>query len=965
MDEAERPATEADRLELLTQGIRDFARALTEPRRLLDVVVERAASVLDCAAVVLLLREDGQSLAPFAVFHADPRVVNAIQELAGGEAPPLSTSHPVVETLRAEDHILQHEFSDEFVRRRFPRAGDVARFARLQVQSWVGVPMLAGGSLVGVLNLMRLGPAARRFEQADVGLARSLAEAAGLALAHARLLQSDRLVLAERERIAERLRLLTRLSKEFAAATGDYRELLRLVARRTGEALSDACVIRMLSADGTSLVDLEVSYLRQPEQAAATIGELRARPNRLGHGVSGRVAETGQSLLISAPTAAELARKLELDAQYAGMLEAAGVTSIVCVALRVEARVAGVILLSRQAGAAPFDEHDRELLEDVAAHAALAITNARLLAQAKGEVQARVKLTERLRALSVAARDFASAQGDTTAVLDRVSSRVGEILGDMCVIRLLEPDGTHLGSLGSVYHPDPAQMEALRVSLLAERIAVGAGLTGKVVATGQPVFISEEPAGVIPSQVEPRYRSLSERLDLRGTIIVPLLAAGRILGAIGVSRGGAGRAYEQDDLELLQNLAAHASLAIVNSQLLEASKRELSERMQTEQVLRRGFLEAAPDAVVISDTAGTIVLVNSQAESLFGYTRAELVGAPTEILLAERLRQKQRTGRAEFVREPTRRTVGAGGDVVGRRKDGAEFLIEVTVSPIVSPDGTMLLASAIRDVTERQRELDERRRKIEEADRLKSEFLANMSHELRTPLNAIIGFATLMRAGKTGPIGEAQKEYLGDILNSSRHLLQLINDVLDLSKVESGKLDVYAELVEPGQVLSEVLDIVRALAVERGLTLDRHVDAELGRVRTDPRLLKQVLYNFLSNAIKFTGEGGRVSTRITAEGDMFRLAVTDTGIGIKPQDVGRLFTAFRQLDSGSNKKYAGTGLGLSLTKRIVELQGGRVEVESTFGTGSTFSAILPRESSARMRRPSTVNAPVSQKPSER
>jgi nitrogen-specific signal transduction histidine kinase len=251
----------------------------------------------------------------------------------------------------------------------------------------------------------------------------------------------------------------------------------------------------------------------------------------------------------------------------------------------------------------------------------------------------------------------------------------------------------------------------------------------------------------------------------------------------------------------------------------------------------------------------------------------------------------------------------------------------------------MLVSAAIRDITERKR-LAER---MLEANRLKSEFLANMSHELRTPLNAIIGFAELMHKGRVGPVSSEHQEYLGDILTSSRHLLRLINDVLDLAKVESGKMEFRPEVVDVGKLIGEVRDILRGLAASKRLQLETSLPPDLGPVTADPARLKQVLYNYLSNAIKFTPEGGRVTLSASPAGpDLFRVEVRDTGIGVSPENLGKLFVEFQQLDASAAKKYQGTGLGLALTKRIVEAQGGRVEVQSVPGRGSTFAAILPR-----------------------
>ncbi len=240
-------------------------------------------------------------------------------------------------------------------------------------------------------------------------------------------------------------------------------------------------------------------------------------------------------------------------------------------------------------------------------------------------------------------------------------------------------------------------------------------------------------------------------------------------------------------------------------------------------------------------------------------------------------------------------------------------------------------------------ELEEKNRLVERASRMKSEFLANMSHELRTPLNGIIGFAELMHDGKLGAVASNHKEYLGDILSSARHLLGLINDILDLAKVETGKIAFHPEPVMLSRLVGEVRDIVSASAARKHVAIEVETDPAVENLVLDPGKLKQVLYNYLSNALKFTDDHGRITVRAVAEpGECLRIEVQDDGIGIRPEDMERLFVEFHQLDSTSTKKYPGTGLGLALTKRIVEAQGGRVGARSAYGRGSTFYAILPR-----------------------
>jgi PAS domain S-box-containing protein len=365
-----------------------------------------------------------------------------------------------------------------------------------------------------------------------------------------------------------------------------------------------------------------------------------------------------------------------------------------------------------------------------------------------------------------------------------------------------------------------------------------------------------------------------------------------------------------------------------------------------------GLLETVPDAILMINNTGRIVLVNGQAEALFGYQREELLGLPIEMLLPERFRHIHMGHRTHYLGEPKTRPMGAGLDLYARRKDATEFPVEISLSPLQTEEDLFVM-SAIRDITDQKKleeqlfrkneELEQQNHRVREANRLKSEFLANMSHELRTPLNGIIGFAEIMHDAKVGPVSAEHKEYLGDILTSARHLLQLINDILDLSKVEAGKMEFSPGPLDPKTVVAEVSDIVRALAAKKRIRLRSEIDPALGDIVADPRSLKQILYNYLSNAIKFTPEDGQIVVRVAAEGaSHFRVEVEDTGVGIQPHDMARLFAEFRQLASGPGKEHPGTGLGLALTKKIVEAQGGRVGANSTALRGSTFYAVLPR-----------------------
>lgn len=270
------------------------------------------------------------------------------------------------------------------------------------------------------------------------------------------------------------------------------------------------------------------------------------------------------------------------------------------------------------------------------------------------------------------------------------------------------------------------------------------------------------------------------------------------------------------------------------------------------------------------------------------------------------------------------------------------LFVGFTVMVVVALVLLARLARRARELSDANDTLALRNAEVMRADRAKTDFLATMSHELRTPLNGIIGFAELMHDGRVGAVSERHHEYLGDILTSAQHLRRLIDDVLDLSKVEAGMLDIRPEPVDVGQLVSEVSEALRSLAVSKEISLEVEVGPGLDGVVTDPGHLKQVLYNFLSNALKFTDRGGLITVRVAAEGSgAFRVAVADDGPGIAPENLGRLWRAFQQIDGGA-RRYEGTGLGLALVKRIVEAQGGVVGVDTAPGEGSTFYAVLPR-----------------------
>jgi two-component system, sensor histidine kinase and response regulator len=375
---------------------------------------------------------------------------------------------------------------------------------------------------------------------------------------------------------------------------------------------------------------------------------------------------------------------------------------------------------------------------------------------------------------------------------------------------------------------------------------------------------------------------------------------------------------------------------------------DITERRSAEQQLReteqffRSVLESAPDGLMVVDHTGVIRLANAQTEKLFGYTRDELVGARIEMLVPAEVRPRHAALRADFHAAPTARAMGANQDLAGVRKDSSTFPVEIGLSPLPAKgQEPAQVAVSTRDVTDRknqERQIIEARQRAEEATAAKSMFLANMSHEIRTPMNAIIGMTHLALKTELTP---KQRDYLVKVRGAAGALLGIINDILDFSKIEAGKLDIENAEFRFEDVLENVSTVVSQKAHEKKLEFLISAQPDIPpNLVGDPLRLGQILINLVNNAIKFT-ERGEVIVGVAVqerEADRVKLAfwVRDTGIGMTPEQAGRLFQAFSQADSSTTRKFGGTGLGLSISKRLVEMMSGEIGVESEAGKGSTF-----------------------------
>ncbi|MRV75168.1 PAS domain S-box protein [Duganella sp. FT92W] len=381
------------------------------------------------------------------------------------------------------------------------------------------------------------------------------------------------------------------------------------------------------------------------------------------------------------------------------------------------------------------------------------------------------------------------------------------------------------------------------------------------------------------------------------------------------------------------------SLSPINTEegaMVMSAIRDISDRRKAEQKFR-GLLESAPDAIVIVNSSGEIVLVNSQAENLFGYHRRDLLGKRIEVLIPQRFAHGHPDLRSGFFHSPRPRSMGAGLELYGLRADGTEFPVEISLSPLET-EGETLVSSAIRDISERKRieaTLHEQREQLQRASQAKDRFLANMSHELRTPLNAILGFAQLLDNDALPVSPEQRKEFMGYIQKAGTHLLELINEILDLSKIESGAVTLSMEPVGLDELLTESSIMMEPQASKRGIRMIFPTQTGL-HVQADRTRLKQVVLNLLSNAIKYNRDMGVVVVDCASiDGARVRISVQDTGQGLRSEQVEALFQPFNRLGQ-ENSGQEGTGIGLVVTKRLVELMNGQIKVSSSPGTGSVF-----------------------------
>jgi signal transduction histidine kinase len=622
----------------------------------------------------------------------------------------------------------------------------------------------------------------------------------------------------------------------------------------------------------------------------------------------------------------------------------------------------------------PFTDKQIALLQTFADQAVIAIENVRLFKELEERNRTITEALERQTATAEILRVISSSPTDVKPVLDAVADTAARLC-DASDAQIWQVDGDEIRVVSA---KGPILRTMTRMSLSREYVFGRAVLERRVINL-------PDLAAVVDTEY-PAHKAAQARTGTRSLLAVPLLREGTGIGAVVIRRTDL-RPFTDAQVALLQTFADQAVIAIENVRLfteLQSRTAELTRSVGELQALGE-VGRAISSTLDLEVVLATIVaranqLAETDGGAIYEFdaaTRAFRLWAtdrfPDDFVAALRATTlvygEGAVGRAAATRAPVQvADVGDTHAYESRIRDallrfGYRSLLAV---PLVSedevvgalvvnrrmagefPPGTVELLStfATQSALAIQNarlfsELEDKSRQLEVANQHKSEFLASVSHELRTPLNAIIGFSEVMLERLFGEVNEKQEEYLQDILSSGRHLLSLINDILDLAKIEAGRMELEAADFDLPQAIDNTLVLVRERALRRGIAVERTVDPRLGEINGDERKIKQVLLNLLSNAVKFTPEGGRIEVRAAAANGTAEISVADTGVGIAPEDHEAVFEEFRQVGTDYARKHEGTGLGLALARKFVELHGGRIWVKSQIGQGSTFTFTIP------------------------
>jgi GAF domain-containing protein len=936
--------------------LRAIADSPDNERPVLATIAHSATAFCGAADAAILLIRDGQFR--FAAHHgpvllsSDSFSISMTKESVAG--------HAVVDrrTIQVADVLGPEGDAYPQAREGFPATGQRAVLA---------TPLVREGAAIGAIVLRKIEPGA--FSASQVSLIESFADQAVIAIENVRLFNETKEALERQTATSEVLKTISR-------APFELQPILDTLVQNAA---------RLTAADNADLVSFSGGVLRDVARVGETSEEYRRviadQMGGIGY-VPGRGTLVGRTLLERRPV--HIVDVLE-DAEYQWheAQQAASYRTLLGVPLMRQGEPIGAIVVWRREVKA-FTDKQIELLTTFADQAVIAMENVRLFNETKEALEQQTAVGDVLKTISRSAFDL-------QPVLDIVLNNAVRLAGaDIGWLSRVEDEKWATVAYSNGF-PQEVKDELARQRAQGQLdawIPIGnrAGVMGLTLSERRTVHVPD-----VKADEELKGSVVARVSDSRTVIGVPMLREGRSIGAIVLARYEV-RPFDEREIELVQTFADQAAIAIENVRLFNDTKESLERQTAVGEVLKaisRSAFDLGPILDTVVENAARLAdadfawLIKRDGDQIVGGARyasdgdlsvfAGLDGLRSvshftvkgtsiaglafvdrrtihfeDITLETELYEASRVPKATGSRTVLAVPLLVEGEAIGvilvarrtvRRFSDREVKVVETFA-----DQAAIAIQNVRLFNE----IQDKSRQLEVANRHKSEFLANMSHELRTPLNAIIGFSEVLLEGIFGDVNEKQREYLADVLGSGQHLLSLINDILDLSKIEAGRMDLELSTFALRDALDSGLTIVRERAARHGIQLSATVAKDVGAIDADERKVKQILYNLLSNAVKFTPDGGRVDIHVRAENGDIRVEVRDTGIGIAAADQERIFEEFRQ--AGRERSREGTGLGLTLTKRFVELHGGRIWLESSPGRGSTFAFTLP------VRRPAAVTA---------